>query len=315
VNVAPASTAAGPGIAEGLAALDLEVFERGWLSANGILCHASSEPTVLIDTGYGAHADLTLALVRASLGARSLDTIVNTHLHSDHCGGNAILQRAYPNARTLLPATQFDVVVRWDEDVLTYRSTGQQCERFRADAGLAPGDLVRIGRRDWQVHAAPGHDPDALMLFEPAARVLISGDALWEKRLAIVFPALDGDLAAFDHNLAALDAIEALQPALVIPGHGRPFTDAAGALAVSRKRLEHYRRHPRDHTLHARKALVMFHMLEHQSRDERELIGWLCKAPVVNTRDPIDETTARECVDGLVDLAVLVRADGRVRLA
>jgi glyoxylase-like metal-dependent hydrolase (beta-lactamase superfamily II) len=297
-----------------LAALDFEVFERGWLSANGILCRAAGEPTVLIDTGYGAHADLTLALARAALGSGDLDVIVNTHLHSDHCGGNAMLQRAYPGARTLVPATQLEFVQRWDEDVLTYRGTGQQCERFRADVGLWPGEQVRIGRHDWQVHAAPGHDPDALMLFEPQARVLISGDALWEKRLAIVFPALEGDPAAFDHNLAALDAIEALRPALVIPGHGRPFTDVTGALGTSRRRLEHYRRHPHDHTLHARKALVMFHMLEHQSREEGELMAWLCAAPVMNVGEAIGEAAARDCVGGLIASGVLARVDGRVGL-
>ena len=309
------NAAAGSDAAAMLAALDLEVFERGWLSSNGIMCRAGGEPSVLIDTGYGAHADLTLALARTALGTSDLDVIVNTHLHSDHCGGNAILQRAWPRARTLLPATQLELVQRWDEDVLTYRSTGQQCERFRADTGLWPGEQIRIGRHEWQVHAAPGHDPDALMLFEPTTRVLISGDALWEKRLAIVFPALLGDAAAFEHNLAALDTIEALRPALVIPGHGRPFTDVAAALGTSRRRLEHYHRHPHDHTLHARKALVMFHMLEHQSRDEGELLAWLRTAPVMNAGGAIGETMARECVEGLIASGVLGRAEGRVVLA
>ncbi len=298
-----------------LDALGLTVFERGWLSSNSILCAVAGEPTVIIDTGYDAHAALGLALVRDGLRGRALDRIVNTHLHSDHCGGNARLQAAWPAAHTSVPATQFETVRAWDLGALTYERTGQRCERFRVDAGLHAGQRTRIGRHEWQVHAAPGHDPDAVMLFEPEHRVLVSGDALWEKRLAIVFPALAGDEGAFDTNLEALDAIEALRPALVIPGHGQPFTDVAAALASSRKRLEHYQRHPHEHTLHARKALVMFHMLEHQSRDEAELLVWLRQSPVMLGPDgAMSEDAARACLDSLVGAAVLRRDGGRVVL-
>ncbi len=45
----------------------------------------------LIDTDYVSHASQTFALVQQKLGPRKLDTIINTHLHLDHCGGNALL--------------------------------------------------------------------------------------------------------------------------------------------------------------------------------------------------------------------------------
>ena len=69
----------------------ITVFERGWLSANNIL-FTGQRDTALVDTGYCSHADQTVELVRASLGSRALDRVLNTHLHSDHCGGNATLQ-------------------------------------------------------------------------------------------------------------------------------------------------------------------------------------------------------------------------------
>ena len=84
----------------------MQVFERGWLSSNNVL-FIGKEETALIDTGYATHAPQTLALTRHALQGRPLDRIVNTHLHSDHCGGNALLQRTY-GPRTafadLLPA-------------------------------------------------------------------------------------------------------------------------------------------------------------------------------------------------------------------
>ena len=74
--------------------VSMRVFERGWLSANNILFIGRRE-TTLVDSGYVTHAPQTLALVRHALGNRGLNRIVNTHLHSDHCGGNAALQAAF----------------------------------------------------------------------------------------------------------------------------------------------------------------------------------------------------------------------------
>ena len=70
---------------------DITVFERGWLSSNNVLLD-DGETAVLIDTGYCTHAEQTLALVAHALGERLLDHVLNTHLHSDHCGGNGALQ-------------------------------------------------------------------------------------------------------------------------------------------------------------------------------------------------------------------------------
>ncbi len=89
----------------------LAVFERGWLSSNNILLHGGEgEHATLVDTGHVAHAEQTLALVSHALRpAQSLARIVNTHLHSDHCGGNAVLARAF-GARTVIPPGDADAV-------------------------------------------------------------------------------------------------------------------------------------------------------------------------------------------------------------
>ena len=70
----------------------MRFIERDWLSANGVLFD-DGHHTALIDSGYIKHADMTLSVIRHALGGRRLELLINTHLHSDHCGGNAILQR------------------------------------------------------------------------------------------------------------------------------------------------------------------------------------------------------------------------------
>jgi len=93
------------------------VFERGWLSSNNVLLHGhdAGEGATLVDTGYVTHAEQTVALVRHALArGQALARIVNTHLHSDHCGGNAALQRAWPAAGLTIPPGHADAVARWD---------------------------------------------------------------------------------------------------------------------------------------------------------------------------------------------------------
>ncbi len=205
----------------------VRVFERGWLSSNNVLL-IDNDCAALVDTGYATHAQQTRALVQQTLGERPLDLIVNTHLHSDHCGGNALLQATWP-CRTLIPACEAGAVRDWDEARLTFRATAQTCERFVFTGTIAPGVMLRLGALDWQVLGAPGHDPHSLMLYCAAERLLISADALWENGFGVIFPELEGE-SGFAEQQAVLEAIAALDVRVVIPGHGAPFTQRrAGA--------------------------------------------------------------------------------------
>ena len=259
----------------------LTVFERGWLSSNNVLLHGrDGEGATLVDTSHCLHAAQTQALVRGALrpGER-LARIVNTHLHSDHCGGNAALARAF-GARIVIPPGDADAVAQWDEDRLTYRLTAQRCERFSADALLRPGESFSVGTRTWQALAAPGHDPHSLILFDAQDGVLISADALWENGFGVVFPELDG-VNAFDDVATVLDLIEALDASHAVPGHGAPFADLAGALQRARSRLARFRANPARHAHHAIKALTKYHLLEVGSEPLPALRVWFDTTPIV----------------------------------
>lgn len=312
-----------PGASGGIASrlratLGLHVLERGWLSANqAVFGAAGATPATVVDTGFSRHVDQTLALIDHALGGQPLGRIVNTHLHSDHCGGNAALQ-SRGAVQTWIPSPSMATVERWDEDALSYRLTDQPCPRFVADRALVPGAAIALGEAIWEIHAAPGHDMDAVMLFEPQTRTLISGDALWEQRLAIIFPELVGD-DGFGPTRATLALIERLQPRAVLPGHGRPFDDVAAALAASRERVAAFERHPERHAQHAARALVMFHLLEMRSVGVDELVAWMLRTPIYRTvarRAGLDDAGAtawaRAQVRRLVDDGALLEHDGRV---
>ena len=255
----------------------VHVFERGWLSANNILFTGGGE-TVLVDSGYCTHAPQTLALVESVLGPRPLDVLINTHLHSDHCGGNAALQARYPDLRTLIPPGHAQQVADWDPVALTYLPTGQLCPQFGFTRALQPGTSMLFGTELWEVHAAPGHDPHSLIFFEPRSRVLISADALWENGFGVVFPELEG-ADAFSQVAATLDLIERLNPKTVVPGHGRVFAYAPQVLARARQRLDSFIDNPSRHAHHAAKVLLKFKLLETQRQDFEAFAQWALETP------------------------------------
>ncbi|HJV83837.1 MAG TPA: MBL fold metallo-hydrolase [Noviherbaspirillum sp.] len=250
----------------------MRVFERGWLSSNNIL-FIGREQTALVDSGYVTHAQQTLALVRNALQDRKLDLLINTHLHSDHCGGNATLQRAFA-CRTAIPAAEAGKVRAWDDDELTYKATGQQCERFSFDDTIASGDILTLGDMTWQALAAPGHDPHSLILYCPDERILISADALWENGFGVVFPELEGE-SGFSEVRDTLRLIASLDVKLVIPGHGAPFTDVNKALETAFSRLDYFVGDPVRNAQNAVKVLLKFLLLEKQSIPLDELESML----------------------------------------
>lgn len=295
----------------------MAVLERGWLSANNIVFQArpaDAAGAAVVDTGYASHAPQTVALVEAALAGQPLARILNTHLHSDHCGGNAALQQRWPQVQTFIAPGQAEPVRRWDEDALSYAPTGQECPRFAITGVLQPGGTVWLAGRDWQIHAAPGHDPHSIVLFESASRTLISADALWENGFGVVFPEIEG-IAAFDEVAATLDMIERLRPRTVIPGHGAVFTDAAAALAVARKRLDGFVQSPKRHASHAAKVLLKYKLLEWQSIDLAELGAWVEKTPyfgLLHRSHFADQTAAQwlqELIASLVASGAAQRQD------
>ena len=255
----------------------ITVFERGWLSSNNILIQGRTS-TALIDSGYCLHAPQTLTLVQAALQGRPLDVLVNTHLHSDHCGGNALLQAHYPALQTMIPPGHSEHVRDWDPHALTFVPTGQNCPPFTFDAALVPGTELSLGDMTWQVHAAPGHDPHSVILFEPASRTLVSADALWERGFGVVFPELEG-IEAFAAVGATLDLIEQLGPQIVIPGPGPVFSNIETSLVTARARLAGFVQQPEKHITYAAKVLLKFKLLEAQSLDLSAFITWADTTP------------------------------------
>ena len=260
----------------------VHVLERGWLSSNNIML-LGSDGNAMVDSGYVTHAQQTLALVETVLQERQqgtrLERLINTHLHSDHCGGNAALQARYA-CRTSIPAAEVDKVARWDEAALSFRATGQQCPQFTYDDSLHDGDVLRLGDLDWQALAAPGHDPHSLILYCAKEGLLISADALWQTGFGVIFPELEGE-SGFAEVRTTLDLISTLDVRLVIPGHGAPFGDVGAALSRAFARLDYLQSDPLRNAQNAVKVMLKFLLLERQAIALDALAPMMADIPIL----------------------------------
>lgn len=259
----------------------IKVFERGWLSANNIFFWSKDDISI-VDTGYVAHQEQTLALVKNLLkaeGLSKLDKIVNTHLHSDHCGGNAILVKNF-QSNVYVPASEVSTVNGWDENLLSFRNLGQDCPAFKCQYSLEPGKQILLGTHMWEILAAPGHDPHSIVLYQEDYQLLISADALWEDGFGAIFPELDGE-DGFEEVAKTLDLIEQLKIKLVIPGHGKLFTDVKTSIARARSRLDYLATDKARNARHAAKVLLKFRLLEWQSIELNLVHEWIKETPLM----------------------------------
>jgi len=256
----------------------IQVLQRGWLSSNNILID-NGDDCVLIDSGYHTHAAQTLLLLQHALGGKPLARLINTHCHSDHIGGNAAVQRAH-GCRTSVPVGEAPAIAAWDEAALMLRFTGQSAERFGYDDTIAAGERLQLGGLEWEALAAPGHDPHALMFYAPAARILISGDALWENGFGLIFQELFGQAGGYAGVRATLEAISRLDLATVIPGHGAPFDGVARSLASAFQRLDAFERDPAKLARHGLKLMLSFSLMIHGRIAIAELPRFFADRPI-----------------------------------
>jgi glyoxylase-like metal-dependent hydrolase (beta-lactamase superfamily II) len=98
------------------------------------------------------------------------------------------------------------------------------------------------GTRIELLHIGASHSPDDIQLWMPEQKLLISGDTAFNERLLPVFP--HTDIVAW---IKTWDKIEALQPKIIIPGHGRPTDATLYMFPNLGRQIDRYYRHQPNH--------------------------------------------------------------------
>jgi hydroxyacylglutathione hydrolase len=169
------------------------------------------DEALVVDPG-----DVSPELLVAIEGYR-VNTIVNTHAHCDHCGGNAEILRRTGAA-----------LACHKDDIPLLEVIEQQGMMFGVpfppspapDRLLEEGDTVTIGGIGLEVRHTPGHSPGHIVLVGDG--FVIGGDVLFEGSIGRT------DLPGGNHG----QLIESIRTKLftlpddtvVYSGHGRPTT-------------------------------------------------------------------------------------------
>ncbi len=216
-------------------------------------------PVTVIDPGTlqpGSLDELATLLSSMGLGFGDIEQIVVTHAHPDHFGAAATVAArsggrivcGLPEVASLVgprdSESRRDLLVRLGVPEALARSlvafadaTLERVVRWADPSmvrGVGDGDPLAAGGRHLVCVVSSGHAEGHLSLWDPAARVLFSGDHLLARIIPV--PSLEGgDRSSRRHSLgeylAGLPRFVALDPTVVLPGHGRAFAEV-GVLAA-----------------------------------------------------------------------------------
>ncbi|HZM78199.1 MAG TPA: MBL fold metallo-hydrolase [Candidatus Limnocylindrales bacterium] len=187
--------------------------DGGWCVSNaGII--VGDEATVLVDTAATERRTRLLAEQVARVSPQPPDVLINTHFHGDHVFGNSVFSpRATIVAHELTRVEMLEAGhglrnlwpdVDWGDTPITPPTI-----TFRDAITVFAGQL-----RLEVIHVGPAHTTNDSVIWVPDKRILFAGDVL----MSGVTPfCLMGSLAG---SLRAIDRLRALDPEIIVPGHG-----------------------------------------------------------------------------------------------
>lgn len=224
--------------------------------------------TILIDTGVGNdrerpgmpafdhwQTDFLARLAAAGVEPESVDTVVNTHIHSDHVGWNTRLVGgefvpAFPNATYFVPRLDYDYFHPDNAAAMRPPQTEDERRRFEGIRQLFADSIAPVEKSGqlqlWQgrhelpglpiaLEPAPGHTPgSSLARLDAGAGALFVGDLL-HSPMQILHP---DHCSCFDLDAAQARATRRrilMQAAIDgwtilpahLPGHGAAVVDFA----------------------------------------------------------------------------------------
>ena len=186
---------------------------------------------LVVDTFWDLPHTRQMIAEYARVRAEPVRQVVNTHHNGDHCWGNQL----FPEA---------EIIGHRDCAAAFGRERPEMMQALRLAAASADETLAAFGRRlgAWDftgielrpptrliddrltldvgglevrlIHVGPAHTSGDVIAHLPAERIVFAGDVLFRLCTPIGW---DG---TYERWIAALDTIAALEPEVIVPGHG-----------------------------------------------------------------------------------------------
>jgi glyoxylase-like metal-dependent hydrolase (beta-lactamase superfamily II) len=223
-------------IAPGTYLIEGESLPNRQLDGNSVIIVAP-KGLIVFDTGrYKKHAQQLLDFAREQ--NRPIATIINSHWHLDHVGGNPLLRAAFPDIRvyasSAIDAARKGFLADYRAQLLTniagsaknpetQESMRAEIALIDAGAALGPTEIItssgqaNIAGRDLQLHLE-SHAVTAgdVWVFDPETRVLLAGGL-------VTLPAPLFESACPSRWRAALAHLDKAPFDWLVPGNGAPM--------------------------------------------------------------------------------------------
>jgi glyoxylase-like metal-dependent hydrolase (beta-lactamase superfamily II) len=236
-------------------------FEDGLVN---VFLFRDGDDADLLDCGMNSEESVdSIRRALEQVGARRLRKLVVTHIHPDHYGaagalagdGRAdlymhrlevpLVHPRYVELEHLVDEVRHYLLINGvpaeEADVLSnsQRALSQVVTPAEPAVQLDGAEQIAMGRRSLHVEWTPGHSPGHICLYDAAARLLFAGDH--------ILPELSPNIGLHPQStpdplhdyLDGLQRMVGLEPALVLPAHGRPFKTIAARVAAL---VSHHRR-------------------------------------------------------------------------
>jgi len=187
--------------------------------------------SLMVDTGCAFSAPELMD----ALAETPLTTIVNTHTHEDHIGGNGPLQRE--RERLVIRAHPLALPILADprnrQPLHPYRRVMWGWPEPSQAQPVSDGEMIETDHCRFRVIYTPGHSPDHVCLYEPDRGWLFTGDLFVGGRDRALRTGYD-----IWGIISSLKRIAALPATTLFPGSARVRRDPATELAAKIAYLE-----------------------------------------------------------------------------
>jgi len=199
-----------------------QTYENDGLN-NNLGFVVSDAGVLVINTGPSARVARALHAAIRKISAQPVKWVVNVNSQNHYWHGNGYFKS---QGATILASKEAERVMR--EMGAQQLEANKALLKEKADGTVLtyPTELItdrrelKLGKTAVQLlHFGPAHTPGDLVVWLPQQKILFAGDIVYTERLLAVIP-----ISNATGWIQAFDKLVALNPKMIVPGHGRPTT-------------------------------------------------------------------------------------------